>query len=192
MFRLLRITFLGIILLLSFRDIFASTFPFTDISSTDPAYSAVKNLFDQGIITDDGSHLFRPRDPIDRDAFVGLSVSVSCRKCITPTPADIIAYQISPFMDLVKTNPYYYCIAYANNTKIVQGYTPDATGKAYCQDGSSFTTSPFCAQNKTSRIESAAMLLRQANLWNDTMNTGFKKTIEITDVSTYWQGYAEK
>jgi hypothetical protein len=37
------------------------------------------------------------------------------------------------------------------------------------------------------------MLLRQANLWNDELNTTItSKTIEINDVSSYWYGYARK
>lgn len=157
------------------------------MKTTDSDYSAVKNLFDAGIISDDGSHLFHPEKPINRDAFVGLSMSVSCEKCLTPSIDDIIKYQTSPFIDLTKQDPYYYCISSAGTKNIIQGYMPDATGKASCQDGSSFSTAAFCPNNQTSRIESAAMLLRQANLWNDTMNTGFQKTINISDVSSYWQ-----
>jgi hypothetical protein len=37
------------------------------------------------------------------------------------------------------------------------------------------------------------MLLRRANLWNDTLNsTNTDKTLQITDVSSYWYGYAKK
>ena len=69
---------------------------------------------------------------------------------------------------------------------------PDQTGKSTCQDGQKFSSSTFCEKNRTSRIESVAMLLRQANLWNDTLNNNYSKKIEISDVSPYWQGYAEK
>lgn len=189
---MLRIAFLGIIFLLSFGEIFATPFPFTDVPTTDPAYSSIKNLFDQGIISDDGSHLFHGNDPMNRDVFVALSVSVSCKKCLTPSSEDIISYQFSPFVDLKKQNEYYYCIAYASDKKIVQGYMPDQTGQSTCQDGGKFSSSVFCENNKTSRIESVAMLLRQANLWNDTLNSGYTKKVDIRDVSPYWQGYAEK
>lgn len=53
-------------------------------------------------------------------------------------------------------------------------------------------SSPFCETNKTTRIEAAAMLLRQAQLWDDAKNTGYIKKINITDINGYWQGYAEK
>lgn len=120
MLRMLRFAFAWMIFLLSIEGIFASTFPFTDISSTDPAYSSIKNLFDHGIISDDGTHLFHGNEPINRDNFVALSVSVSCKKCLTPSSEDIIQYRFSPFIDLKKQNEYYYCIAYASDKKIVQ------------------------------------------------------------------------
>ena len=36
------------------------------------------------------------------------------------------------------------------------------------------------------------MLLRQANLWNDTLNQTLSKTTDIRDVADYWYGYAQK
>ncbi len=174
------------------QEVFAREFPFTDVKPTDSYYGDVKFLFENGIISDDGSHLFRPNDPVSRDAFVGLSVSVSCKKCLTPTFEDVIKYQNSPFIDLTKTNPYFYCIAYANEKNITQGYTLDTSGKASCENGSSYASVPFCTENKTTRIEATAMLLRQANLWNDTLNSTVAKNITIPDVSNYWYGYAQK
>lgn len=173
-------------------NLFATEFPFTDIGSSSEYYSSVKYLFDNRVISDDWSHLFRANEPMNRDAFVGLSVSVSCKKCITPSSEDIIKYQTSPFFDLEKNNPYFYCIAYASEKNIVQWYTLDTTGKTSCQDWKSYMSSPFCENNKTTRIEAVWMLLRQAHLWDDTKNTTFKKSIEISDVSSYWYGYAEK
>ena len=189
---MLLFAFAWMIFFLSTGGIFASTFPFTDVPTSDPAYKSIKNLFDQGIISDDGTHLFRGNEPMNRDHFVALSVSVSCKKCLTPSSEDIIQYQFSPFVDLKKQNEHYYCIAYASDKKIVQGYMPDQTGKSSCQDGQQFSSSTFCEKNKTSRIESVAMLLRQANLWNDTLNNNYSKKIEISDVSPYWHWYAEK
>ena len=148
MFRMLRFAFAWMIFFLCMGNIFASTLPFTDVPTSDPAYNAIKNLFDQGIISDDGSHLFHGNDPINRDHFVALSVSVSCKKCLTPSSEDIIQYQFSPFIDLKKQNEYYYCIAYASDKKIVQGYMPDQTGKSKCQDGQQFSSSTFCEKNK--------------------------------------------
>ncbi len=176
-----------------FVEVFAKEMPFVDIPQGSPYYDAVKYLYNQNIITDDGSHKFHGEDTITRDIFVGLSVSVSCRKCITPTPADIVAYQISPFVDLSKANPYFYCIAYAAEKNIVQWYNLDkATGKVSCQNNQIYSNTPFCENNKTTRIEAAGMLLRQAKLWDDIQNQNTKKTIHISDISDYWYGYGIK
>ncbi len=176
----------------SFVRVTEAVIPFRDVSVTSPYYEAVDALFRQQVISDDGSGLFRPSDPISRDIFVGLSQSVSCTSCLTPTSEDMILYTDSPFIDLKKTNPYYFCIASASKKNITLWYPLDASGKAQCEDGSTWEQSPFCENNKTTRIEAAAMLLRQANLWNDTLNTNVTKTRTITDVSDYWYGYANK
>ena len=191
-----RIITLLIGFLLGLPLVSAATFPFTDVKQDSPYYSAVKYLFDARIITDDGSHLFHPIDTINRDTFVGLSVSVSCKKCISPTTEDVIHYQTSPFIDLTKSNTYFYCIAYAAEKNIVQWYIPDQSGKSSCQDKSVYSSNPFCQNNKTSRIEASAVLMRQAGLWNDTLNRGYIPKMDIADDSlkawAYWRGYAEK
>jgi hypothetical protein len=51
---------------------------------------------------------------------------------------------------------------------------------------------PFCPADTTSRIEAAAILLRQAGIWDDTKNISRVRTTEIVDVSDYWYGYAKK
>ena len=178
-------------LFLSVEDVGAAI-PFRDVSIGSPYYQAVESLYTKRIISDDGSGLFRPGDTIERDAFVGLSVSVSCKSCITPTIEDIVTYKVSPFIDLSKTNPFYYCISYASEKNIVQWYPPDTTGTIKCEDGKVWQSNPFCENNKTTRIEAVAMLLRQANLWNDTLNQNISKTRNIPDVSSYWYVYANK
>ena len=99
---------------------FSASVPFTDIKSSDPYYNAVSDLYNSSIITDNGDHLFRPNDLMSRDFFVSLAVGIGCHKCETPSVDDIIKYQISPFIDLPKTNRYYYCIAYAAENNIAQ------------------------------------------------------------------------
>jgi hypothetical protein len=128
-----------------------------------------------------------------RDFFVSLAVGIGCKECITPSVDDIIRYNISPFVDLTKVNPYYYCIAYAKEYNIAQGYIPDTTGTTSCEDKQKYTSSPFCATNTITRIEAAAILLRRAHLWDDTLNTGsFDRSLVIPDATTYWYGYAKK
>lgn len=105
-------------LFLSIEEVGAAI-PFRDVSVESPYYQAVESLYQARVISDDGSGLFRPGDSIARDAFVGLSVSVSCRSCLTPTIDDIVTYAVSPFLDLSKTNSFYYCISYASKNAIV-------------------------------------------------------------------------
>lgn len=104
----------------TFGATFSASMPFTDIKTTDVYYNAVSDLYNSSIITDNGDHLFRPNDLMSRDFFVSLAVGIGCHKCETPSVEDIIKYQISPFIDLPKTNRYYYCIAYAAENNIAQ------------------------------------------------------------------------
>lgn len=181
------ITVFGIYLPLS-----ASVFPFSDVKTSDSSYAWVKLLYDNGIIYDNGSGLFYPDEPIGRDLFVWLATSVSCKKCLIPSTQDIISYQISPFSDLLKNNPNYYCIAYAAEQDIIQWYPIDENGTITCQNGIQNSSVSFCPDNNTTRIEAAAILLRQAGIWDDAKNTSFSKTYNFSDVTPYWYGYAEK
>jgi S-layer homology domain len=108
----MRFILLVILGLLSIWDtVSGATFPFTDVKESDKYYDGVRDLYEYGIIFDDGTGLFRPSEAITRDMFVGLSISVSCQKCLSPSIDDILHYSISPFIDLEKRNPYFYCIA---------------------------------------------------------------------------------
>jgi PKD repeat protein len=186
------ISILGLIVT-SLGTIFASEIPYTDVAPSAPYASAVQELYDGRVIRDDWSHLFRPTDLMARDFFVSLAVGIGCHECITPSIDDIIHYNISPFVDLSKVNPYYYCIAYAKEYNIAQGYIPDTTGVATCEDWHPYSSSPFCAGNTISRIEAAAILLRRAHLWDDGLNSGnFDRSLSIPDTTIYWYGYAKK
>lgn len=102
-------------------------------------------------------------------------------------------YREIPFLDFEKKSPYFYCVSYAKEKEIVFGYSIPGNSSYVCQDGKSWEGVPFCAKNRTSRIEAAAMLLRQAGLWNDALNSEtFQKKYEIADVEGYWYGYAQK
>lgn len=118
---------------------------------------------------------------------------MSCRKCIEPSLDDIIRYKTSPFVDILKKNQYFYCISYAKEKEIVRGYVLDSTGNTQCQNGQNFKEVPFCPVNSISRIEAAAVLLRQAGLWTEALNSSaFEKKMTLSDVDTYWYGYAQK
>lgn len=187
-----KIVFALFIFFLSQIEVFAGALPFTDVKESDPYYTSIATLYDARVISDDGSHLFRPALPMTRDFYVSLTVGIGCKKCDVPSIDDIIRYKNTPFVDLNISNPHYYCIAYAAENKIAQGYITDQTGKASCENNTTYTSPPFCAGNTISRIEAAAILLRRAVLWNDTMNTNTSHTIKITDTSNYWYGYARK
>jgi PKD domain/S-layer homology domain len=177
----------------SLGTIFAGEMPYTDVAPSAPYASAVQELYDGRIITDDGSHLFRPTDLMARDFFVSLAVGIGCHECMSPSVDDIIRYRVSPFVDLPKVNQYYYCIAYAKEYDITQGYIMNERGESTCENSQIYTSSPFCASNTITRIEAAAILLRRAKLWDDILNsTSFDSNTQIPDVTSYWYGYAKK
>ncbi len=193
MFNILRPLLFLISLLFSWGTVFAIEMPFTDVGPNDVYYSSVQELYEWKVISDSGDHLFRPADLMSRDFFVSLAVGIGCHRCETASMEDIITYRVSPFVDLQKTNQFYYCIAYAKDANISQWYTPDKSGKATCENSQQYMSSPFCAENTISRIEAAAILLRRAKLWDDTLNSGnFDKSIVIPDATSYWYGYAKK
>lgn len=193
MFKFLRSFSILTLSLFSMGTVFAGEMPYTDIVATAPYASAVQELYDNRIITDDGSHLFRPTELMARDFFVSLAVGIGCQQCITPSVTDIVRYQISPFVDLPKTNQYYYCIAYAKEYSIAQGYILNEVGQSTCENSQKYMSSPFCADNTITRIEAAAILLRRAKLWDDTLNsTRIEQNLSIPDATSYWYGYARK
>lgn len=183
-----------VFLLFLVKNTSAIDLPFTDVQPSDSYYDAIIGLYDRHIISDDGSGLFHPNDLMDRDFYVSLATTIGCKECLTPSTEELSRYAVSPFVDLQNTNPYYYCIAYAADNDITQGYNIDPyTGKTSCDNGQEYTSSPFCENNKISRIEAVSILLRRANLWDDTKNSGnFFHKETFSDVSNYWYGYAQK
>ncbi len=173
--------------------VMAAELPFTDVSPKDSYYADLKHMYDAGVIGDTSDGLFRPNGLLPRDEFVGIVVGVSCRKCIYPSAEDVIHYSLNPFVDILKKNQYFYCISYAKEKEIVRGYTLDATGNTQCQNKESFSEIPFCPLNNITRIEAAAVLLRQAGLWSEAYNnSSFEHKTTLPDVDSYWYGYAQK
>lgn len=171
----------------------AADFPFSDVPVSDPIRTDLQKLYDRGVVDAPADGKFHPDSLMDRDEFVSIAVGVGCRKCLTPTVSDVLKYREIPFLDFEKISPYFYCVSYAKEREIVFGYSiPGATSYS-CQDGQSWNGVPFCAKNRTSRIEAAAMLLRQAGLWDDAANsTNFERKLTFKDVDAYWYGYAQK
>lgn len=180
-------------LILSPSFTYAAMLPFMDVPIQVSYYSDLKYMFDAGVISDTSDHLFHPDGLLPRDEFVGITVWVSCWKCITPSIADIIRYTTNPFVDILKTNKYFYCISYAKGQNIINGYALDSNGKVQCQNNQTFSEIPFCPANNITRMEAIVILLRQAGLWNDVYNSSsYTKNIIIQDVDPYWYGYAQK
>jgi PKD repeat protein len=189
---MIRVILYIIWLLFSFQA-FASESIFVDVKKDAPYYDAVNFLVESRVIHDRWNGYFYPESPMTRDFYVSLAVGVGCKKCTTPTIEDIIKYTESPFIDLEKNNPYYYCIAYAAEKWITQWYTIKDGETKTCENGKSYTTTPFCWDNTITRIEAVAIFLRRAELWNESLNSGnFEQKITIPDVSKNWYGYAQK
>ncbi len=172
---------------------FAYDLPFTDVLPTDGYYQDLVNLYERGIISDSADGRFYPDSLMNRDDFVSIVVGVGCKNCLMPTFDDILKYTKPPFIDFQQENRNFYCVSYAKEQGIVEGYVTESNGKSTCQNGESYAQAPFCAENKITRIEAAAVLLRQAGLWNDTINgQNFERRLTLPDTPTGWYGYAQK
>ena len=90
----------------------ADSFPFTDVPSTDPTYSAVDTLWSLGIIRDDGTHMYRPDAPATRADIVAMAMEASCDQCLDPSIGDVLSSS-NPFNDVPSTHPDAVCIAHA-------------------------------------------------------------------------------
>lgn len=181
------------LLSLSLGTAFAASLPFSDVKETDVYYNDLRILYERGIIPESPTGKFFPDALMNRDEFVSIVVGVTCKSCLTPTFDDILKYTALPFVDFERTNINFYCVSYAKEQKIIEGYVVNGSGNSSCQDGTSFNQTPFCANNKITRIEAAAVLLRQAGLWNNDLNTSnFVRRLKITDVNDSWFGYAQK
>lgn len=77
-------------------------------------------MYNNGIIANKDIYLNAPNKLIPRDEFTSIIVGVSCKKCLSPTGEDIIKFSSFPFIDVTKTNQYFYCISYAKSTSLVQ------------------------------------------------------------------------
>ncbi len=172
---------------------FASGLPFSDVKESDDYYADLKTLYERGIIQESPTGKFFPDALMNRDEFVSIVVGVTCKRCLMPTFDDILKYTTLPFVDFDRKNINFYCVSYAKEQKMVEGYVVNGSNTSTCQDGTSFNETPFCANNKITRIEAAAVLLRQAGLWNNDLNTSnFNHRETLSDVNASWYGYAQK
>lgn len=174
-------------------SVHASGLPYTDVPQDADYFQDLLKLYQRGIVSDTPDHRFSPDSLMNRDDFVAIIVGVSCKKCLMPSFDDILKYTAVPFADFKRENPTFYCVSYAKEQGIVEGYVTQQGGQYTCQNGQTYAETPFCAENKITRIEAAAVLLRQAGFWDNARNTSpFQKTVTLTDVSESWYGYAQK
>lgn len=167
-------------------------FPFRDVQKSDEIYSDLYYLYNNNVIKDTYDHMFRPDMLIPRNEFVWIVIWVWCKDCLNPTASEIIKFTISPFLDVSKLDPYYYCISYWKQEWVTQWYLLWSNGTYTCQNNETFSSVPFCPENNTTRIEAAAMLLRTAKIWNDELNANTKRTTVISDVDDKWYWFAKK
>lgn len=191
---LILLTFFGI------NSSYAQTldFPFNDIKTTDELYSDLNLLYKNNVIKAPLDNLFYPDKLIPRDELLSIVVWVWCKECINPSVEDFLKYDISPFIDVNKIlkgwiiNPYYYCIAIWKADWITQWYLLNDKWQFTCENNSTFSSSPFCPSNNTTRIEAATILLRTAKIWNDELNSAIDKTFPIADIDDRWYWFAKK
>jgi len=170
----------------------ASWLPFTDVNKSDNFYSNLEYLYNMWIIKDNLSHKFNPNWLIRRDEFVGIVVWVWCKDCISPSISDILKYNNLPFVDVEKSNTFFYCISSGKEDWIIKWYLLDSKSKYTCQNNKTYSETPFCPENNITRIEAVTVLLRTAKIWNDELNSNISRTTEISDVDDNWYGFAKK
>lgn len=145
---------------------------FSDIDANYIYRDELQALYDRGMIIPDASWKFNPKDLLDRDEFVGIAMEVSCEKCIQPHTeySFIEAYQWEEiYFDVTQQNPYFYCIAAADENNVVRGYD---IGES-CQNGSSNPLErPFCPYNQIKLEEAVAVLLRNSGIFTIDDNAG--------------------
>jgi len=136
---------------------------FSDIDSNYIYRDELQSLYDRGTIVVDETWRFNPNSLLNRDEFVGISMEVICERCIQPhTEFEFIEkyFNEDVYFDIDNTNPYFYCVAEADDKNYVRWYD---IGQS-CQDGTSqFWERPFCPLNTINLEEAVAVLLR--NSW---------------------------
>lgn len=170
----------------------AAEYTFVDVPVWNSYYSAVKSLFDNGILIDDTSHKFKPDELLTRDVFAGFTLGSACNFCLNPSIDLIAQYQSSIFPDVTPESPYYYCISQASKDQIIPWYPLGQNATINCQNNETYSVPAYCKNNSVTRIEAVKALLLESNLWNDEMNKNPIKNITITDISENLYGYAKK
>jgi len=136
---------------------------FSDITSDYEYRDELQELYDRGMVYPDDEGRFRPYSLLDRDEFVGISMEVTCKRCIQPhTQFQYIEKYVNEdvYYDINSSNKYFYCVAEADANNFVRWY--DAGFQ--CEDGTQRDNErPFCTNNNITLEEAVAVILR--NSW---------------------------
>jgi len=180
---MLKKIFIFIILIISqfllWNNVFSAQIPvekvFTDISKDYKYHKELQALYDRWMIFPDENWKFSPRKLLNRDEFVGISMEVSCKKCISPNTDFSLLKEHSKtktFYDVSRNNKYFYCIAESDKLWYVKWYDKwyQCEWKEKREE-----ERPFCIDNKITLDEALAVILR--NSWIFTIEDN-KKILE--------------
>lgn len=151
---------------------------FYDLDASYEFRDELQTLYDRWMIVPDISGTFWADNFLNRDEFVGIALEVVCERCIQPhTEFETIEkyFNEKVYFDLDNRNPYFYCIAEADNQSSIRGYD---IGES-CQNGKSqFWERPFCPANRINLEEAVAVLLRNSGIYTIEQN---RETIRNID-----------
>ena len=157
---------LFLVLLFSFwkNFVFADSIPveniFSDIDENYKYHTQLQELYDRWMIFPDEEWKFNPNELLNRDDFVGITMEVSCKECISPDTDYEYLEKYSwkdLFFDLEENNKNFYCIAEAENSWFVSWYQNSTT----CENGVSLDwENPFCPENTIILEEAIAIIMR--------------------------------
>jgi hypothetical protein len=161
---------------------------FSDIEKDYKYFHEVQELYNRGILFPDENGRLNPTKLLDRDEFVWISMEVICNKCIQPNTEYkfIEAYTAKEvYFDIDERNPYFYCVAEADAKNYVKWYDK----WDICQNKTSKENErPFCPDNKITREEAYAVIMRNSKIWtiedNAKMFEDIKSGKETTQLSS--------
>jgi len=162
--------FLFLLLFVSFWNftVLADSIPvenvFLDINKDYKYYNQLQTLYDKWMISPDVNWRFNPQELLNRDDFVGITMEVSCKKCISPETSYEFIKKYSTkelFFDLNRNNKNFYCIAEAENSWNVSWYHEWTA----CENWTSKDwEKPFCPDNTIILEEAIAIILRTSGI----------------------------
>ena len=154
---------------LLWNNIFGAQVPvekvFTDIDKNYKYYNELQTLYDIWMIFPDENWKLNPKKLLNRDEFVGISMEVSCKRCISPNTDFSLLKEHSKtqtFYDVSRNNKYFYCIAESDKLWYVKWYSSwfQCEWKEKREN-----ERPFCIDNKITLDEALAVILRNSGIF---------------------------